>query len=116
MSREAALAAACGLYCGDCEHLEARCTGCRRVQGRPFWAEEYGVAVCPLYGCCVEEKGLEHCGLCEDLPCETFASLRDPSLTDEQFERSLRERQESLTLRREIGTEAWLRSRGSGGR
>lgn len=56
------------------------------------------------------------CGLCEDLPCETFASLRDPSLSDEQFERSVRERQESLTLRREIGTEAWLRRRGSGGR
>jgi hypothetical protein len=113
---ESALAAACGLYCGDCEHLGGRCGGCRRVRGKPFWAEEYGVAVCPLYGCCVEEKALEHCGLCEDLPCATFASLRDPSLTDEQFERSLRERRESLMLRREIGTEAWLRRRESGGR
>lgn len=115
MSREAALAAVCGLYCGDCEHLEARCRGCGGVEGKPFWAEEYGVAVCPLYGCCVEMNGLEHCGLCAELPCETFATLRDPSLTDEQFEHSFRERRESLTLRREIGTEAWLRRRGSGG-
>ena len=105
------LAAACGLYCGDCEHLEKQCQGCVQVQGKPFWTTQYGVEVCPLYGCCVNQKQLEHCGLCIDFPCETFTSLRDPSLSDEEAEHSLRERQKDLTLRKEIGTEAWLREK-----
>ena len=106
MSQETALAAACGLYCGDCEYLGNRCTGCAQLQGKPFWAGQYGVEVCPIYGCCVDQKGLEHCGLCDEFPCETFTSLRDPSMTDEQFERSLRERQENLNLRKGVGTKS----------
>jgi hypothetical protein len=111
MNGTTALATVCGLYCGGCEFLEKECAGCGRTSGKPFWTKQYGVEVCPLYGCCVEQKGLEHCGLCDDFPCETFASLRDPSLTDEQFEESLKERKRSLTLRREMGTEAWLERR-----
>ena len=33
---DARLAAACGIYCGGCEHLEVRCTGCGGVEGKPF--------------------------------------------------------------------------------
>lgn len=112
MAEERALAAACGLYCGDCEHLGSQCQGCGQVQGKPFWTAQFGVEVCPLYGCCVNQKHLEHCGLCDEFPCETFNSLRDPSLSDEEAEQALRERQKDLTLRKEIGTEAWLKERG----
>ena len=111
MTQEMALAAACGLYCGDCEFLGDKCQGCGHIQGKPFWTAQFGVEVCPLYGCCVNEKQLEHCGLCEKFPCETFTSLRDPSKSDEEAEQSLRERQKDLTSRKEMGTEAWLKER-----
>ena len=77
MNQETALAAACGLYCGDCEYLEKQCAGCGNIHGKPFWAGQYGVAVCPLYGCCVIQKGLEHCGRCAGLPCDILKEAFD---------------------------------------
>ncbi len=65
--------------------------------------------VCPLYGCCVTNKMLKHCGLCDELPCETFSTMRDPALTDEEFEQSIKDRINTLRKRKEIGTEAWLK-------
>ena len=111
MVEELTLAAACGLYCGDCESLGNRCRGCGEVWGKPFWTERYGVDVCPLYGCCVNQKSLEHCGLCSDFPCATFTSMRDPALSDEEAEEALQKRQNDLMRRREIGTEVWLKER-----
>ena len=108
MAEEKDLAAACGLYCGDCEYLGEKCQGCGHIQGKPFWTAQFGVEVCPLYACCVNEKQLEHCGLCENFPCETFTSLRDPSLSDEEAEKALLDRQNALITRREIGTKKWL--------
>ena len=105
------LTAACGVYCGNCEHLVNKCQGCGNVQGKPFWTTQFGVEICPLYGCCVNRKQLEHCGLCDEFPCELFNSLRDPSLSDEEAEKVLQERQKNLSLRKEIGTEAWLKER-----
>ena len=105
---DANLAAVCGLYCGTCEYFEGQCGGCGHVQGRPFWTKGIDIDVCQLYDCCVNNKHLEHCGLCADLPCEMFLSLRDPSLSDDEFEKSLSERQEDLKKRSLIGTEQWL--------
>lgn len=103
-----ALAPVCGLYCGGCEYLGKQCQGCGHVKGKPFWTAQYGVEVCPLYGCCVNQKQLEHCGLCDEFPCKTFTSLRDPSLSEEDAEKALINRQEGLIRRRKIGTEKWL--------
>jgi len=105
------LAAACGLYCGDCEYLGDKCPGCGRTHGKPFWTELSSIGVCPIYGCCAGKKQLEHCGMCNEFPCETFTSLRDPSMSDEEAEKSLNERRRVLSIRREIGTEAWLREK-----
>ena len=101
-------ATACGLYCGDCHLLGGPCPGCGYVEGRPFWTEAYGVAVCPLYDCCRNQRQLDHCGLCTDLPCELFLGLRDPDMTDEEHQESLRKRKDALTRRAEVGTEQWL--------
>ena len=109
MEQDAKFAAACGLYCGDCEFLGDQCRGCGNVMGKPFWTEQFDMEVCPIYDCSVNKHRLEHCGLCNEFPCETFTSLRDPSMTDEQAEQSLRERQKDLSLRKEMGTEAWLK-------
>ncbi len=112
MANVIALAAACGLYCGDCEFMEKQCQGCNQVKGKPFWTEQFDMEVCPLYGCCVNQKELEHCGLCDEFPCELFISLRDPALSDEEAAQSLQKRQKDLRLRKEISTEAWLKERG----
>ena len=109
--REIGLAACCGLYCGDCEYVGERCQGCGRVHGKPFWVELNKLEACPVYDCCINRHRLEHCGLCNEFPCKTFTSLRDPSMSDEEAEQSLQNKQRVLLLRKEIGTDAWLRQR-----
>jgi hypothetical protein len=69
------------------------------------------VESCPVYSCCVNTKYLEQCGLCDELPCETFLALRDPSLSDEEAEKALVARQNDLTKRKRIGTEKWLKEK-----
>jgi hypothetical protein len=105
------LAAACGLFCGACEHLDTKCEGCEQQKGKPFWTAMMNVECCPLYNCCVNTKQLEHCGLCDELPCETFLSLRDPALSDEEAEKALVARQNDLIRRKQIGTEQWLKEK-----
>ena len=102
------LATVCGLYCGDCEYLEKQCRGCGHQEGRPFWTTQMKVEVCPLYDCCVNKRQLEHCGLCSELPCKTFAQFYDPSLSEEDAKKSVLSRQDELLRRKEIGTEKWL--------
>lgn len=107
------LAPVCGLYCGACEYLEKQCQGCGHQQGRPFWTAQMTIEVCPLYDCCINEKQLEHCGLCDEFPCETFNELRDPSLSEEEAKEALLARQNGLVRRNEIGTEKWLEEKGA---
>jgi len=55
---------ACGLLCDFCNFKESQnCKGCLSTGGKPF----YGI--CPIAQCCIE-KGLEHCGQCDQMPCE----------------------------------------------
>lgn len=105
------LAPVCGLYCGTCEYFEKQCNGCGQVKGKPFWVSHAGLEVCVLYDCCVNQKHLEHCGQCEKLPCKDFESQADPSLSPEEAKKSLVKRQQELLKRKEIGTEAWLKSK-----
>ena len=102
------LAPVCGLYCGDCEYFGEQCRGCSHEEGKPFWTKIAEMDVCPLHDCCVNEKSLEHCGLCNELPCEKFLSLRDPALADDEFNQSLQKRQDALKRRKEAGTDKWL--------
>ncbi|MFX1258883.1 MAG: DUF3795 domain-containing protein [Promethearchaeota archaeon] len=103
------VAAPCGLYCGTCEYLGKNCRGCGNVLGKPFWTEKMDINICPLYDCCVNSKKLEHCGLCDDLPCNLFKRFYDPSLNPEEAEKSVAFRQNELLKRREIGTEDWIK-------
>ena len=105
------LAAACGLFCGACEHLGIKCRGCGYQKGKPFWTAMMNVESCPLYSCCVNTKQLEHCGLCNELPCKTFNELRDPSLSDEEAQKALFARQNDLIKRKEVRTEKWLKEK-----
>lgn len=102
------LAPVCGLFCGACEYFGMQCQGCLYKQGKPFWTAQMKIEVCPLYDCCINEKQMEHCGLCDEFPCETFTELRDPSLSEEEAKEALLARQNGLVRRKEIGTEKWL--------
>lgn len=54
----------CGILCSECEYKEPmNCKGCININ-QPFWGEN-----CPIKTCC-ENKGKEHCGMCEDFPCD----------------------------------------------
>ena len=72
--------------------------------------------VCPLHDCCSGKKSLEHCGLCKAFPCKTFTDLRDPNMSDAEFEKSLGDRKTALTKRAEVGTLAWLEGKSGAAR
>jgi len=101
----------CGLYCGDCHFLGKQCAGCGNVEGKPFWKTLLNMEICPLHECCRNQKQLEHCGLCDDVPCETFLALRDPNMRDDEFQKSLTSRHQALKIRAEIGTDDWLKEK-----
>jgi hypothetical protein len=94
------LAAVCGRFCGACDALQAgTCCGCGYQLGKTRRGD------CALFQCCIVEQGLEHCGLCPDLPCQVFVG-QDPPLDVAQRYRALRRRAE-------IGTIAWLDEQGA---
>ncbi|HOP66212.1 MAG TPA: DUF3795 domain-containing protein [Methanoregulaceae archaeon] len=80
---------ACGIICRECTYYRADCEGCRAVKGAPFWVAFVGVDCCPIYECCVVEKRFDHCGQCDDLPCERFTRFRDPTVSEENAARTL---------------------------
>lgn len=56
----------CGAYCGVCDWREkTNCPGCQAARSNMFWGQ------CSVAKCAIE-KGFLHCGLCQELPCETL--------------------------------------------
>lgn len=83
----------CGCNCLTCEHYKKlNCAGCAEIKGRVWWASYISVEVCPVYNCVVNERKLEHCGKCHEIPCKIWRDLKDPSYTNEQHEASIIER------------------------
>ena len=82
----------CGLDCGDCVHVKEGCRGCNAEKGAPFWCSFASVSVCPVYACCVGERRLEHCGLCDEMPCGRFTQIKDPNTTEEEDRECLKAR------------------------
>ena len=79
----------CGAVCAECALFPKSCAGCRKIEGRVHWLQYTGAERCPVYSCCVGEKGLQTCGTCEKLPCERFT--KDPTISDEENEAHLQE-------------------------
>jgi hypothetical protein len=105
------LAPVCGLYCGTCSFYQKQCQGCGNVKGKPFWTSQIKVEICPLYDCSINKNKIEHCGLCSQLPCKTFTSFYDPSLSPEEAKKAVCERQNELIERKNIGTQKWLQEK-----
>lgn len=88
-------AAACGAYCGGCEsYAGSECCGCGYQLGQTCHGE------CAVFVCCVGERGLEHCGLCPDLPCQVYLAHAEPLAVARHYR--------ALVRRAEMGTQAWL--------
>lgn len=82
----------CGTVClTDCPACPQDCKGCRAIEGEVYWLPYIGGDCCPIYHCCVHERGARDCGGCERLPCAHW-ELRDPTMTDEEIERGLQKR------------------------
>ena len=91
-------AAVCGKCCLTCAPVAAgECRGCGYELGRPPHGE------CALFQCALVVHGVEHCGLCDQFPCDLFRATGDVD--------DLERRIVSLRRREEIGTERWLRER-----
>ena len=80
---------ACGEDCSACGLFGKLCQGCNAVNGKVFHAPE-GKA-CPIFACCAR-RSYAHCASCGELPCDVWRATRDPSMTDEQFNKSVESR------------------------
>lgn len=74
----------CGIICSQCPSLHTSCRGCYQEKGKIFWTKNYsgGIETCPIFECCINGRGLLHCGQCGDLPCEIYMGLCDPNDPD----------------------------------
>jgi hypothetical protein len=70
------------------------------VKGKPYWGE------CRFYSC-TQVKNIEHCGLCQEFPCDDYLESYDPSAgVWRVFYRA-----GQLAYRKRVGTDAWLQSK-----
>ncbi|MDO9326640.1 MAG: DUF3795 domain-containing protein [Methanoregula sp.] len=90
----------CGYSCSDCEHVGKDCAGCNETKGKPFWNAFVNINCCPVYDCCVNEKGLPHCGKCPDLVCERFTRFKDPGMSEEVATAALLRMEQELRARK----------------
>lgn len=74
----------CGLDCSSCPEFGKQCEGCKKISGKVFWTTHFGLEKCPMHKCCTDVHGLEHCGLCEKLPCQTYFDMRDPAYSEDE--------------------------------
>jgi hypothetical protein len=81
----------CGVNCEGCPHLNNGCIGCDVLEGKVYWTQYIDTDVCPLYKC-VKEKGYQNCGDCSQIPCELWFSLKDPSWSEEEHQKSIQDR------------------------
>ena len=89
------LAGVCGKYCGTCDlYALGECRGCAYQLGLTKHGE------CAIFQCCIVEHGLEHCGLCDNFPCQIFSRSASQD--------AIQLRLEALSCRSQKGTDQWL--------
>jgi hypothetical protein len=91
------LLAPCGIDCKSCDfNRNHSCGGCYAIEGKPFYVQDFGMDVCPMYDCSVNKNGYKSCAECSELPCQIFYEWKDPSMTDEEHITSIHERAKIL--------------------
>ena len=84
----------CGTDCSACALWSGMCKGCNESCGKVFHVP--GGKPCPIYACCAGRHRLATCASCDNLPCNIWQATRDPSMTDEQFQKSVEDRAATL--------------------
>ncbi len=84
----------CGTECKKCSFYGNTCEGCNECRGKVFHAP--AGRACPIYECSVKNKKLRNCSRCSELPCKVWWETKDPRLSDEAFEKSIKERVNNL--------------------
>lgn len=84
----------CGSECKTCGCYGTMCKGCNESLGKVFHAPE-GQA-CPIYECSMNQKKYKSCKDCDQVPCDIWRSTKDPSFSEEEFEKNIKERVERL--------------------
>lgn len=91
----------CGTDCAQCGYYLRECAGCAEIRGKVFWLSYTGEPVCDIYDCCINQKKLNHCGGCSQLPCARY-EREDPTKTPEENAEDYRRMLAALrTLREE---------------
>lgn len=85
----------CGTDCGACYCYGNMCSGCNACKGNVFHSPEG----CAIYKCVIQDKSLQHCGQCKEVPCAIWKATRDPKFSDEEFEQNINSRIQSLKKR-----------------
>ena len=75
----------CGLYCGACPSFQkGTCLGCRSEDKSQSRKSKWS---CEIRKCCIKVKIVEHCGQCEEFPCnEINRKLINSHQNDPKFE------------------------------
>ena len=97
----------CGLYCGACpSYLKGTCLGCRSDDKSQPRKSKWG---CKIRKCCIGEKNVEYCGLCNDFPCTIInKKLIHSHLNDQKFNYR-HEIPNNIKAINEIGIEEWCK-------
>ena len=73
----------CGTYCGTCDWKEKmNCKGCKHHASEVFWG------TCKIAKCAIE-KGLNHCGECEQMPCQDLVDAHNTEGHSDNGERMI---------------------------
>ncbi|MBR3105927.1 MAG: MmcQ/YjbR family DNA-binding protein [Clostridia bacterium] len=80
----------CGTDCAACPFHGKECPGCNESGGKVFHAPKD--KPCPVYACCTNRHRYVTCASCTDVPCQLWRDTRDPSMSDEEFEKSIADR------------------------
>ena len=85
----------CGIYCGSCKNYKQNynCMGCR--------TEKELLDDCPTRTCFMS-KGLLHCGLCDDFPCDMLNEFYNDGAKHRA------QAYENMVKIRVVGVDGWL--------
>lgn len=85
----------CGADCSSCD-CKNQCEGCNALKGVPFHCNNN--QECIIYNCCVSKHRYKNCLECALIPCDIWRKCRDPRYNDEEFEKNINERINTLNM------------------
>ena len=88
------LISVCGTDCSACYCFGERCNGCNSCEGKVFYMPEG--KNCPIYDCVRNNKCMQNCGECGEVPCKIWFDNRDPKFSDEEFNENIAMRVQAL--------------------